>query len=127
MSTELQDPSTPTTAALVGGILADLQSLVEQQFRVTRLEIEGELRRRAPVAAALAVGLALCLVGGIVIAIGLAYLLHTLTAKVAVESSAVPLWGCFEIVGVAVLVIGGLMANAAKASLTKPNELKNTN
>jgi hypothetical protein len=120
MSTELQDPSAPTTAALVGGILADLQSLVEQQFRVTRLEIEGELRRRASAAAALVVGLALCLVGGIVISIGLVYLLHTLTAKVSVDNSAVPLWGCFEIIGFAVLAIGGLMANAAKASLTKP-------
>jgi len=120
MSTELQDPSAPTTAALVGGILADLQSLVEQQFRVTRLEIEGELRRRASAAAALAVGLALCLVGSIVISIGLVYLLHTLTAKVSVDNSAVPLWGCFEIIGFAVLAIGGLMANAAKASLTKP-------
>jgi hypothetical protein len=55
-----------------------------------------------------------------VISIGLVYLLHTLTTKVSVDSSAIPLWGCFEIIGFAVLAIGGLMANFAKASLTKP-------
>jgi hypothetical protein len=120
MSTELQDPSAPSTAALVGGILADLQSLVEQQFRVTRLEIEGELRRRAASAAALAVGIALCLVGVIVISIGLVYLLHSLTARGSVDTSAVPLWGCYEIIGIVVFAIGGLMANAAKSRLTKP-------
>jgi hypothetical protein len=120
MSIEIQPIPEQSTAALVGGILADLQSLVEQQFRVTRLEIEGELRRRAAAAGALVIGLALCLVGAIVISIGLAHLLHSITTRGAAETSAVPLWGCYEIVGVSVLGIGGLMANAAKSSLMKP-------
>ncbi len=120
MSTEVQDPSAPSTAALVGGILVDLQSLVEQQFRVTRLEIEGELRRRAASAAALVIGIALCLVGVIVISIGLVYLLHALTTQGSTDTSAVPLWACYEIVGLVVFAIGGLMANTAKSRLTKP-------
>lgn len=31
MSTEIEDPAEKTTASLVGGILADLQHLVEQK------------------------------------------------------------------------------------------------
>ena len=120
MSTEIQDPAEQSTATRGGGILVDLQSLVEQQFRVTRLEIEGELRRRAASAAALAVGIALCLVGVIVISIGLVHLLHALTARGSIDTAAVPLWGCYEIVGIVVFAIGGLMAKAAKSSLTKP-------
>lgn len=121
MSTDLQESTEQSTASLVKGILADLQSLVEQQLRLTRLEIEGELRRRATAAAALVVGLALCLVGVIVMSFGLVYLLHALTLKVAVEAAAVPLWACYEIVGVGVLAIGGLLATGALAKLRLPN------
>lgn len=120
MSTEIRESSEQSTASLVGGILADLQSLVEQQLRVTRLEIEGELRRRATAAAALVVGLALCLVGVIVMSLGLAHLLHTLTVKVAVDAAALPLWACYEIVGVGVLVVGAALANGAKTKLQSP-------
>lgn len=121
MSVEIQEPpQQQSTAALVGGILADLQTLVEKQFRVTRLEIEGELRRRAAAAAVLVVGLALCLVSVIVISLGLVHLLHAVSTRGTVDTSSIPFWACYEIVGAALLVIGGLIANAAKSSLTKP-------
>lgn len=120
MSTEIQQSTEQSTASLVGGILADLQSLVEQQLRLTRLEIEGELRRRTTAAAVLVIGLALCLVGAIVMSFGLVYLLHTLTLKDAAEAAALPLWACYEIVGVGVLAVGGLLANGAIAKLRSP-------
>jgi len=120
MSTELHESTEQSTASLLKGILADLQSLVEQQLRLTRLEIEGELRRRATAAAVLVIGLALCLVGVIVMSLGLVYLLHTLTMKAAADGAALPLWACYEIVGVGVLVLGGLLGNGALSKLQSP-------
>ena len=51
MSTVVESPPEQTTASLVNGILSDLHRLVEQQFQLTRHEIEDELRRRAAAAA----------------------------------------------------------------------------
>ena len=56
MSTDVKDPPDQTAASLVSGILGDLQHLVEQQFRLTRREIEDEIRQRTTAAAVLVLG-----------------------------------------------------------------------
>jgi len=56
MSTNLEDPLEETAATLVSGIHGDLQNLVEQQFQLTRREIEEELRKSATVAALISFG-----------------------------------------------------------------------
>ena len=41
-----EPPPLQSAAALVGGIVGDLKSLIEQQLQLTRMQIESELRQR---------------------------------------------------------------------------------
>ena len=45
MATEVQNQSEQSVAALVGGIVGDVQDLIKQQLELTRKEIEADLRK----------------------------------------------------------------------------------
>src|SRR5580704_12187161 len=83
-----------TAASLLSGILGDLQHLVEQQFQLTRREIEDEIRQRAIAAAIFALGVTVLLVGAIVFCFGLAHLLHWATSPRGTDPAGLPLWVC---------------------------------
>jgi hypothetical protein len=109
-----RDPPDQTAASLVSGILGDLQHLVEQQFQLTRREIEDEIRQRAIAAAIFALGVTLLILGAIVFCFGLAHLLHWATLPRGTDPAWLPLWACHVLVAAVLAVIGGFVADAGR-------------
>ncbi len=103
-----------TAASLLSGILGDLQHLVEQQFQLTRREIEDEIRQRAIAAAVFALGVTILLVGAIVFCFGLAQLLHWATLPGGTDPAWLPLWACHAVVAAVLAAIGGIVAHMGR-------------
>jgi hypothetical protein len=51
------------------------------------------------------------------------HLLHWATSPEGTDPAAIPLWGCYGIVGAAVLLIGGVLAFAGKKRFDSFNPL----
>jgi protein-S-isoprenylcysteine O-methyltransferase Ste14 len=109
MSTSVKDPPEQTVMTLVSGIFGDLQHLVEQQFLLTRREIEVELRQRAAAAAVFGLGIGILFLDAIVLCLTLAHLLHWVASPPGTDSAWIPLWGCYAVVTVVLAVIGGIL------------------
>ena len=117
MATEVQNHSEPSVTSLVGGIVSDFQDLIKQQLRLTRQEIEADLRKTKETVSLLAVGAILCLLGAFTSCLMLAHLIHWLATPataVAVDPATLPLWGCFGLVAAALWLAGGYMLLSAK-------------
>jgi len=119
MATDLQTDREPSVAALVGGIVGDVQNLIGQQFTLLRREIEQELRQAKRATISLSAGTAIAAFGGVLLLVMLVHALHA--------GTALPLWGCYGIVGGGVTAIGaGLLIygrrEAADVHLVKPPE-----
>lgn len=110
MPTDVDHPPDQTAAALVSGILGDLQILVEQQFQLTRREIETELRQRAAAAGFMALGAGILFLGAIVLSLAIADLLHWMTSPVGTDPAWSPLWACRVLVAVVFAALGGGLA-----------------
>ncbi|HEV8711676.1 MAG TPA: phage holin family protein [Candidatus Binatia bacterium] len=94
-------PSTePSLAALIGGIINDARDLLLQEFTMAKLEIQDELRKTKTAVVSLGIGIGISAVGGLLLILMLVHLLHALTA--------LPLWGCYGIVG-GILLLSGLV------------------
>jgi len=106
MATEVQNHPDESIASLVGGIVNDVQDLLKQQMRLTRQEIEADLRKTKGPVSLLAMGLAFCLAGAFVFCLMVAHLLHWLGAPSGYDPSYLPLWASYAIAG-AIFVIGG--------------------
>jgi hypothetical protein len=104
-----------TAASLLIGILGDLQHLIEQQFQLTRREIEDEIRQRAIAAAVFVVGAAVLFLGAIVLCLGLARLLHWASLPWGADPARLPLWACLGIVAAALAVLGGSLVHLGRA------------
>lgn len=115
MSTCVKDPPKQTAASLVSDILGDLQHLVEQQFLLTRRELEVELRQRAAAAAIFGVGLGILFLDGIVLCLTVAHLLHWVASPAGTDPATLPLWGCYAVVTVVLAVIGVILAQIGRA------------
>jgi len=114
IGTVSKDRPDQTAASLLSGILGDLQHLVEQQFQLTRREIEDEIRQRAIAAAVFAFGVTILLVGAIVFCFGLAHLLHWATSPGGTDPAWLPLWACHAVVAAVLAVIGGFVAHVGR-------------
>lgn len=110
MSTVIEDPPEQTAASLVSGIVGDVQQLVEQQFQLTRRQIEEELRVRAAAASVLAVGLGVSLLGAMVLCLALVNLLHWAASPPVSDPAWLPLWGCHAVVAAVLLGSGGVLS-----------------
>jgi hypothetical protein len=102
----------PSFVSLIGGIANDAKDLLLQEVALTKLEVQNELRKAKSKAIALGIGLGISTLGGICLVLTLVHLLAALTA--------IPLWGCYGIVGSLLIVVGGVLLVAAK---TKADEL----
>lgn len=100
-------PSSPSLSSLASGILADVQQLLAQQARLTRLEIREDLRKARQGSIILGVGLGIAAVGGLLLCLMLPYLLFW------ASKGEIPLWVCFGIFGVVFLFVGGGAVYAA--------------
>jgi len=86
---------------LVSGIVGDIQDLGIQHLALFRREIKEDLHKATDAIASLAIGLAITLVGAVILGLMLVYLL----AQVAPN---LPLWGCYGIVGALIATIGAM-------------------
>lgn len=107
--------------SLVGGILNDAKDLLLQEVAQTKREVKYELRKAKTKAIALGTGLGVSALGVVVLILMLVHMLAALTV--------VPLWGCYGIVGGALVVLGGLLfamgktkADGLDAVLPRPVE-----
>lgn len=114
MATEVQNPSDQNGAALVKGIVDDFQDLVKQQLRLTRQEIETELRKSKEPLSLLAIGSGLCLTAIIALCLTLAHLLHWLGAPAGTDPSHLPLWASYALVCGLSLIVGWILIMLAK-------------
>jgi len=94
-------PPERSMASLVGGIVTDAQHLIRQEITLARREIAQELNKAKEAVIALGIGIGTTALAGLMLVFGLVYLLHWAT------SESLPLWGCFGIVGGALVVVGG--------------------
>jgi hypothetical protein len=115
MSTNVADPVEETATAMVGGILGDFTHLVEQQFRLTRLEIQEQLRQRASAAAPLALGVGVLFLGAIMLSLTLVHLLHRVTSHAGADPASIPLWACYAIITALLLAGGSTLAVIGQA------------
>jgi len=107
-----QHLSEPSFVSLLGGIANDATELLLQEVALTKLEVQYELRKAKTAAIALSIGIGTIATGGILLMLMLVHVLAALTV--------VPLWGCYGIVGSALVVLGGVLLAAGK---TKAEEL----
>lgn len=85
----------------MSGILGDLQQLVDQQIRLTRHEVETQIRLAAVAGIWLGTGLAMLLSAVILLSFSAAYWLHWLASPPDVDAASLPLWACDAMVAVA--------------------------
>lgn len=111
----VEDPVRQSAASLVGGILGDLQHLVEQQFQLTRREIEDEFRRRAAAGAVFGAGIGVIFLGVVVLCLTLVHLLHSIGSPPAADVAWLPLWACHAVVAGGLVVVGGILALVGRA------------
>ena len=112
-----EPPPTQTTASLVSGILGDLRNLVEQQFQLTRMQIQAELRQRFVAVAALGAGVVVLFVASILACFSVSHLLHWLTSPTGTDHASLPLWMCYAIVAAILGLTGGILLWTGRAKL----------
>lgn len=107
MSTEVEYRPEQTAASLVTGILSDLQQLLDQQLRLTRREIEEELRQRAFAAAVFGLGVATLFLSAFVDCLALSHFLHWMASPSGADPASLPLWVCHTVL-TTILTFGGV-------------------
>jgi hypothetical protein len=96
------NPNPNGILSLVSGILRDASTLITKELTAAKLELREELADAKSTAVVMGIGLAALLVGGILLALMLVYLIQ--------EFAGLELWACYGIVG-------GLMTLVAVAAL----------
>lgn len=104
--------------SVVADILRDIQELFGQQLAMFRAEIQEDLQRTKQAAFTMALGVALGLVGGGLVAFMLIHLLHWAVPDL-------PLWAAHGLVALALLVTGGGLFLSGQKRLTSFNPLPN--
>ena len=126
MLTDVDYPPEQTTASLVSGILGDLQHLVDQQFQLTRREIEVELRQRTEAAAVVGVGAGVLFLAAVSLCLSLPHLLHWVTSPIGTDPAWFPLWACHAVVAAVLAVIGVIFACVGRAKFMSIVPLPNS-
>jgi len=117
MAENLQGEGQPSMASLVGGIVNDAQQLIRQEVALARREIQDELNKIKTAAVSVGAGIGVGLLGGLMLCLMLVHLLHWATGFRGenVDPAAIPLWGCYGIVGALFLVISVLLFYIGKS------------
>ena len=105
MDSDLLSPPEPNFTALLRGIVGDAQDLIRQQLVLFRQEVRDDLQKTRDAALALAVGVGVALVGGVLLLIMLPLLLNWLIPEL-------PLWACFGLVGALFAALGATLVYA---------------
>ena len=126
MLNDLEDPPVQSAASLVSGILGDLQQLVDQQFQLTRREIEVELRQRAEAASVFGIGVGILFLAVGALSLTLSHLLHWMASPPATDPAWLPLWACYAVVTVLLAVIGVIVTRAGRARFSSSAPFPNS-
>jgi uncharacterized membrane protein YqjE len=116
----------PGMATLVQGIVNDIGTLIKQEVRFARKELESDLNKVRNGAVILAIGVAAGLVGFVLLSLMFVFLLHwgNLPADhVNADPSRLPLWACFAIMSAVFLVAGTAFGIAGASRLARVNPL----
>ncbi len=105
MANDLLTNRDQNMSTLVGGIIDDAQRLIRQEITLAKSELHQEWAKTKEAVGELAGGALVALLGVVLLAFGLVYLLHWATG--GVDTAAVPLWAWFLIVGAVLSFIGG--------------------
>jgi high-affinity Fe2+/Pb2+ permease len=108
-------PDSASVADLVDGILKDMQQLTSQQLALFKQELADDFRKARQAAVCWAIALVGMLVGGILLALAVAQLIFW--------GTPLPLWVCYLIVGVAVLLISAGLGYAGLKRLESLNPI----
>ena len=125
MLTDIEYPPEQTAASLVSGILGDLHQLVDQQFQLTRREIEVELGQRAEAAAVFGLGVGFLFLAAISLCLSLSHLLHWVASPIGTDPAWFPLWACHAVVAAVLAVIGGIVAGLGRAKFKSIDSFHN--
>jgi len=101
---------------LVSGIVTDTQELMKQQWQLLRHEVREDVRKTKEASAALVLGAALVAAGSLL-------LCHLLVYFVSWLMPTWPLWVCFGIVGLPIVLVGIALLFAAFNKLKSLNPL----
>ena len=102
--------SEPRLGGLIAGILNDVKELVTDGVALAKLEVRGEIERAKLAAVEAGVGIGILAVGGLFLLVMLVHLLAALTP--------IPLWGCYGIVGGALVISGAILLGMGKRTAT---------
>jgi len=106
MDTRSRQPVAPSLGALLGGLLKNAKDLLGLELTLAKLEGQEELRHIKTGALALGIGLGVAAVGGLLLIL---MLVHVLAAY-----TALPLWGCYGIVGGVLGLLGAVFLAMGK-------------
>jgi len=108
------DSADQSATKLVSGIVTDAQELLTQQINLFKVEVQEDLRLTTQAAIALGIGLAVSLVGGILLAHMLVYALEAWLGHGY-------LWLCYALVGGAITVAGVVLVLGSLQAFSKIN------
>jgi putative superfamily III holin-X len=94
MEHRLNHENKPGIMELVSGILRDATEIISKEMMAARLEMREELEKVKSTAMLMGMGVAAVMVGSILLALTLVYLLQ--------EFSGLDLWICYAIVGIVI-------------------------
>lgn len=118
-----RSPVETSTTTLVSEILADLHHLAEQQIELSKRQVVGEFRRLKPELAIFVGGMVALLVDAFTFCLMLVHLLHWLALPSgATDVSRLPLWVCFGIVAILLLVVGLMMIRRGQTQFARSLE-----
>jgi len=109
MTTEPRSTAEPSTTSLLGGIISDFGDLIKQEIRFAQAEFKSDLGKAREAATALAIGVGVASLSGLLLAWMLVHLLHWATSPAEMDPAKLPLWACFGIVGLVFGIIGGVL------------------
>ena len=123
MAIDFESPPEQSAASLVSGIFSDLQRLVDQQFQLTRREIEVELRRRVAAAAMVALGVGVLFLAALLLCLAISHLLYWLASSSGTDFASFPLWACYAVVATVLAVSGVILAGVGRLKFRAINSL----
>jgi hypothetical protein len=92
------------------GIINDIGDLIRHEIRFARTEFREDLRKTRQAATVLTLGVGTAVIGAVLLALMLVYLINWLSLPAGTTTEGIPLWGCFGIVSAVFLVIGSVVA-----------------
>lgn len=116
MQSHVEEHESPTMTSLMMGIVHDLEDLVRQQLKLFQVELKSDVYRAADAGYAMAAGLLLCSIAGVILAITGAELLLWIWPEMA-------RWVSYLIVGGLLAIGGGILLIWARSQFQRVQSL----